>query len=264
MPRNKNWYEIKASSDDEATIYVYDEISSWGVSANQFCRDLDNITAKNITLKINSPGGSVFDGCTIHNALKEHPATVNVQVDGLAASIASIIAMAGNKITMAKNAMMMIHNAWGGIYGNAGEMRKYADVLEKIDGTLVDTYSERTGMGKRAIKQMMADETWMTADEALKNGFCDSVGNQTDAKASFDLSKYNRVPESAIAMYAMKRDEPKTERELEQLLRDAGVSNSKAKIAVAAIKGDHRDDEAAEAEKLKNYIKTELIKTILK
>ena len=89
MPRNKNWYEIKASAED-ATIYVYDEISAYGVSANQFCQDLREVNAKNINLRINSPGGNVFDGVTIHNALKDHPATVNVQVDGLAASIAHL------------------------------------------------------------------------------------------------------------------------------------------------------------------------------
>lgn len=243
MPRNKSWYQIKAASEEDATIYVYDEISSWGVSANDFCRDLAGITAKNITLKMNSPGGNVFDGCTIHNALKDHPACVNVQVDGLAASIASIIAMAGDKITMAKNAMMMIHNAWSGIYGNAEEMRKCANVLDKIDGTLVNTYADRTGMGKRAIKQMMNDETWMTADEALKNGFCDQVGNQTDAKASFDLSKFNRVPDEAIAMYAMKREEPVTEREKEKALRDLGFSKQESLVAIAAIKAAQRDSE---------------------
>jgi len=239
------WYEIQNATDPEtATVLMYDEIGGWGIAASAFCQDLAGITAKNITLKMNSPGGNVFDGCTIHNALKDHPACVNVQVDGLAASIASVIAMAGDKITMAKNAMMMIHCAWAGVYGNAAEMTKTAAVLAKIDSTLVDTYSARTGTGKRAVKQMMDDETWMTADEALKAGFCDCVGTQSDAKASFDLSKYNNTPKAALALYAMQRDEPATERELEQLLRDAGVSNSKAKSAVAAIKGDHRDDDS--------------------
>ena len=249
----KNWYRIENNaSADEATCYIYDEIGGWGITANQFCQDLNTITAKTITLKMNSPGGNVFDGTTIHNALKDHPACVNVQVDGLAASIASVIAMAGDKITMAKNAMMMIHNAWSGIYGNAEEMRKCADVLDKIDGTLGNTYADRTGCGKRAIKAMMNDETWMTADECLKNGFCDCVGNQTDAKASFDLSKFNHVPESARAMFAMKRDEPATEREIEALLRDAGVPIAKAKAAVAAIKVEPLRDVEDSTEALNN------------
>ena len=128
--KNKSWYSIENAATDEATIYVYDEISRWGVDAKQFVKDLNGVTAKTINLKINSPGGNVFDGCTIHNALKDHAATVNVQVDGLAASIASIIAMAGDKITMAKSAMMMIHNAWGGCCGNSCDMQKMADVLD--------------------------------------------------------------------------------------------------------------------------------------
>lgn len=241
MPRNKSWYDIQNSGEDSATIYVYDEISAWGVSAKQFCADLSQVSASNITLKMNSPGGNVFDGCTIYNALKDHPACVNVQIDGLCASIASHIAMAGDKITMAKNAMMMIHNAWGGVCGNAAELRSMADVLEKIDGNLVNAYAERSGAGKRAIKQMMNDETWMTADEAMKNGFCDCVGDQKDAKASFDLSKFAKTPATAVNMYAMPKET--TERDIEQLLRDVGVSGKLAKVAVAAIKGDHRDDD---------------------
>lgn len=241
--RTKNWYKIENAIDTEsATIHLYDEIGGYGISASEFCKDLSGVTSKNIMLKINSPGGSVFDGCAIYNALKEHAAIVTVHVDGLAASIASAITMAGDKIIMAKNAMLMLHCAWSGIYGNAAEMRKTADVLAKIDGTLVDTYAERTGMGKRAVKQMMDDETWLTAAEALKAGFCDSIGTQPEAKACFDLSKYSNTPKAALALYAMKIDEPATERELEQILRDAGVSNSKAKAAVAAIKGEHRDD----------------------
>lgn len=247
MPKNKSWYNIQASADGtDATIYVYDEISAWGVSAKQFCDDLNGITASNINLRLNSPGGNVFDGVTIHNALKSHKASINVQVDGLAASIASVIAMAGDKITMAQNAMMMIHNAWSLAIGNATELRKTADVLDKIDGTLVNTYSERTGAGKRSIKQMMNDETWMTADEALKMGFCDQVGEQKDVKASFDLSKFGNTPAAALAMYGMPKE--LTERDKEQLLRDAGFSQRQAKVALAAIKGNHRDDDPTEAQ----------------
>lgn len=240
MARNKSWYEIQNAAEEEATIYVYDEISSWGVSAKNFCSDLSGVTAKSIKLKMNSPGGNVFDGVTIHNALKDHPASVNVQIDGLAASIASIIAMAGDKITMAPNAMIMIHKAWSGLYGNSDDLRKMAEVLEKIDGTLVDTYADRTGAGKRNIKKMMEDETWMTAKEAKDLGFCDEISGESAAKACFDLSKYHNAPAEAVDMYAQPK--ASTERDIEQILRDAGVSNSRAKAAVAAIKGDHRDD----------------------
>lgn len=261
MAKSKSWYEIQNATEEEAVIYVYDEIGCWGVTAKQFCTDLAGVTASNIKLKMNSPGGNVFEGFAIFNALKEHAASVNVQIDGLAASIASVIAMAGDKITMAPNSMMMIHKAWSGLYGNSDEMRKMADVLDKIDSSLVDTYAERSKTGKRAIKTMMEDETWMTADEAKGMGFCDEIGTGSAAKASFDLSKYNKVPAAAVALYAQPK-EP-TERDIEQTLRDAGVSNSRAKAAVAAIKAGHRDDETLEGEKLKAYMQTELIKSIL-
>jgi len=187
----KNWYRIENKAASEATIYVYDEISAWGVSAKQFVKDLNEITAKTIKLRINSPGGNVFDGVTIHNALKEHSASVDVIIDGLAASISSIIAMAGDTIHMADNAMFMIHNAWSIEIGNAEAMHKMGDVLTKIDETLVNTYAKRTGQTPLAIRSMMADETWINAEEAQQMGFADTIGDKSNAKASFDLSKYN-------------------------------------------------------------------------
>ena len=234
----KNWFKIENSATDVATCYIYDEISAYGVSVKDFSAVLSGIKAGTINLSINSPGGNVFDGVTIYNLLKEHPAQVDVQVDGLAASIASVIAMAGDKITMAKNAMMMIHNAWSIACGNASDMRQIADVLDKIDGTLVKTYQDRTGCTQRDIKSMMAAETWLNADEALAKGFCDCVGSCADAKASFDLSKFQNAPREAVELYAVRREEPATEREIEALLRDAGVSIAKAKAAIAAIKSE--------------------------
>jgi len=247
----KNWYRIENAAADEATICIYDEISAWGISAQSFCSDLAGVKASTINLHINSPGGNVFDGITIGNALQAHAATVNVVIDGLAASIASIIAMAGDKISMAKNAMMMIHNAWGGCCGNSSDMLKMADTLDKIDSTLVDTYAARTGCGKRAVKQMMNDETWMTADEAKAKGFCDCVGTDGAAKASFDLSKFHNTPPMALVTFGAKANqEPATEREIEALLRDAGVSIAKAKAAVAAIRAEPVRDAEGSAEDL--------------
>lgn len=213
----KSWYRIENKADETATIYVYDEISAWGITAKDFVNDLGNIKAKTINLRINSPGGNVFDGITIHNALKQHAATVNVQVDGLAASIASIIAMAGDEIRMAQNSFMMIHNAWSYTAGNAVQMRKLADTLDKIDATLISTYQAKTGASESDIKKMMADETWLNADDALAKGFCDAVGDPTEAKAHFDLSKFNNVPQAVAAMNICTK--PENERDLEAILR---------------------------------------------
>lgn len=256
MARNKSWYRIENKSADEATIHVYDEISAWGISAKDFVAELGDISAKTINLRINSPGGNVFDGITIHNALREHSATVKVHVDGLAASIASIIAMAGDEIRMAKNSFMMIHNAWTFTAGNAEELRKLADTLDKIDTTLVKTYQDKTGGTQRDIRQMMADETWLNADEALAKGFCDVVGEPVEAQARFDLTKYNKVPQAVAAMNI----KPDNERDLETILRDSGLSRKEALAAVAGLKAEaQRDSEQVDGQKLKEYLQAKLL-----
>ncbi len=245
------WYDIRAAAEETAEILIYDEISSWGVDARQFVKDLSGVTAKSIRLRMNSPGGNVFDGIAIYNALKNHPATVNVEVDGLAASIASIIAMAGDTIYMATNAFLMIHNAWALAVGDSEEMRKMADVLDKIDTTMVRTYAERTGSTQRDIRQMMSEETWMTAEEAKDAGFCDSVGDPVEAAAKlaevFDFSKfqYKRVPEN---LRAGRPGKPRHDRDLEDALRDAGLSRSEAKVAASAARAATLRDAGKEDE----------------
>jgi len=260
MPKNKSWYSIENKAATEATVYIYDEISLWGVSANQFVKDLNEITAKTINLRINSPGGNVFDGITIYNSLRDHSAKVKVQVDGLAASIASIIAMAGDEIRMAKNSFLMVHNAWSFTAGNAKDLRKLADTLDKIDGTLTQTYQDKTGMPTADIQQLMEDETWLNADEALAKGFADSVGDPVEAKARFDLDKYNKVPQAVIAMNI----KPDNERDLEAVLRDSGLSKKEALVAVSALRTDAlRELEAEEIKKMKDYRELEACKSLL-
>ena len=198
---NRAWYEIKNAAD-VAEIYIYEQIGEdyWaeGVTAVNFVNELNGITAPEIHLHINSPGGSVFDGVAIHNALKRHPAKVTTYVDGLAASIASIIAIAGDKVVMASNALFMIHNPWGGVQGDAAEMRKMAEVLDKIGETLVNAYEERTGMDRQTIIDAMNEETWYTADEALAAGFIDEVTGAIRAAASFDLSRFRHAPKAEL------------------------------------------------------------------
>ncbi len=242
----KSWFRIEAKADDAATVFIYDEIGTWGVTASDFTRELSAVKANAITLRVNSPGGDVFDGIAIYNALREHPATVTAQVDGLAASIASIIAMAGDEIVIAKNAFFMIHNAWAFAGGGAEDMRKMADVLDKIDTTLVKTYADRTGQTQKAIRQMMADETWLTADESVMLGLADRLADEVAVKASFDLSKFKNAPKD------LNKETPK-ERDIEKLLRDAGVSRTAAKAAVSTIKGQTQrdaDEAMGEASKL--------------
>lgn len=233
-------FEIKNASDTAPTeIEVYDEIGFWGVNAKDFRAKLKG--TGDVVLKINSPGGSVFDGIAIYNDLKAHPGNVRVEITGIAASIASIIAMAGDEIAIAENGMMMIHNAWTIAAGNAVELQAQAEVLSKIDGNLALTYANRKGTpGVRAIKQMMAEETWMTGKEAKANGFATEILSPVDktAQARFDLSVFEHAPESLAY-----DDEgvARTIRDAERALRDAGWSRNEARKILSQREDNQRD-----------------------
>lgn len=157
---------------------------------------LDQIDTKNIVLNINSPGGDVFDGIAIFNDLLAHPANVVVRVNGLAASAASLIAMAGDEIQIAETAFFMIHNAWSIAIGDARELTARAKLLKTIDGKLADTYANRTGQDVAEIRQQMDAETWLTAEDAVDQGFADKLvtNDAAEAHASFDLAPFKNVP----------------------------------------------------------------------
>lgn len=228
----------------EAEILLYDEIGFFGIDANSFVRELKTIDAETIHLRINSPGGSVFDGVAIHNALKDHPAKIVSHIDSLAASMASVIALAGDEIVMAENAFFMIHDPWTLTVGNAQQLRKDADLLDKIaDTTIRTSYMTKTGKSEDEVRAWMADETWFTAEEALAAGFVDSIEKKSEVKAKFDLSVFAKAPK-ALA----ESDAKLTKRDMEKLLRDVGLTQSEAKAVVAggfdAL--SHRDDDETE------------------
>ncbi len=181
-------------------IWLYDQIgdSFWGegISAKTFQRELSAMgKVDEISVRINSPGGDVFDGLAIYNQLKSHPARVVVDVDGLCASIASVIAMAGDDIRMASNAHMMIHNPHGMAVGDAAEMQRVAALLDQVKGSLVDTYAARTGNGRPQIEAWMDDETWLTAEVAVQHGFANAVTGAQQVSASFGLLRnFRHVP----------------------------------------------------------------------
>jgi ATP-dependent Clp endopeptidase proteolytic subunit ClpP len=174
--------EVKALADGSVEILIYDEIGYWGVTAKDFATTLAGITASTINVRINSPGGDVFDGLAIYNSLKAHPATINTFVDGWAASAASFIMLAGDTVTMAENSLVMIHNAWGFGIGNAKDMRALAEVLDKIDGQIAAIYSGKSGKDVTACLDAMAAETWFTAPEAKTFGLVDAVVGDDDGK----------------------------------------------------------------------------------
>ena len=181
-------------------IWLYDQVGEGffgGMSAKTFVAELQKLGKVDIiNLHINSPGGSVFDGVAIYNSLKSHPARVEVDVDSVAASIASLIAMSGDEIRMAENAMMMIHDPMGFAMGAAEDMRKTADLLDQVKGVIASTYAKRTGKKESEVMTMMSEETWMTASEAMNEGFADSTTaeQRIAACAGFDFSNFKRTP----------------------------------------------------------------------
>ena len=195
----RTWYNLKAAeANTPAKLSIFDDIGAYGVSAKSFLNDLGSVTQSSVDVEINSPGGDVFAGLAIYNGLRNSGKKINVKVLGLAASAASLIAMAGDTIEMPENSFMMIHNPWGFAAGDANEMRATADVLDKIGSGLVSTYAKRTGKSEDEITALLNAETWMTAQEAVDAGFATKVVDAVQAKASFELE---RLPENVRAAY---------------------------------------------------------------
>ena len=195
-----NWYSITNEATTEgditrAKVNIFDAIGGWwGVSAAEFVEQLDSLDVDELEVHVNSPGGAVWDGIAIMNALKAHRAKVVVIVDGLAASAASIVAMAGDEVVMAEGSQMMIHQASGGVWGNADYIRDMAAILDKIDNNLAGIYARRTGATRASWLDLMRAETWYNADEAVEAGLADRADSSlegVDAEAAFDLSIFN-------------------------------------------------------------------------
>lgn len=171
----KAWYRVVARDALTTEIMIYDEISDWGVTAYDFVSELRGIVTPNVTVRINSPGGSIFDGFAIYNALLSHPARVKTQIDGIAASAASFIAQAGDEIVAAEASTMMVHGGSGLCWGKAADMREMADLLDKLDGQMAQIYAQRT---ERPVDEWLAQmplDTWYTSSEALVAGLVDRV-----------------------------------------------------------------------------------------
>ncbi len=203
------WFAIKNDTAESADLYFYDVIGdSWiGSDAATVVKQINGLKTKKLNVRINSPGGSVFDGLAIFNALSRHPAEVTTYVDGLAASIASIIALAGKKVVIADNAMFMIHQPWTWASGDSTEMRKQADILDQISETLVTTYESRTGKSREEIISAMNEETWFTAKEAKAWGLVTEITDALPLAASVRNEvavalAFKRTPEAVVATAA--------------------------------------------------------------
>nr|WP_311891266.1 ClpP-like prohead protease/major capsid protein fusion protein [Shewanella sp. SP2S2-6] len=200
-----SWYSLKAQNGN-AELMIYDEIGGWGISAQQFARDLQALgKVGTITARIHSPGGDVFEGMAIYNMIKGHPAHKVCYIDGLAASMASVIAMAFDEVIMPENAMMMVHKPWGGTLGDAEDMRKYADLLDKVEGNLVGAYQHKTGLSEDELHALLAAETWLTGREAVEKGFANTLTDPLQMAASLNskrLKDFTNMPEALKNLFA--------------------------------------------------------------
>ena len=240
------WYKIQAKADDTAEISIFGDIgnSFWndGISPETFKKDFDAIKdSKAIKVLINSPGGNVFDGITIYNIINDVREKVSVEVMGMAASAASIIALAGSTVTMRTGSFFMIHHARTFASGPAAELRKVADTLDTVSNELVNIYVKHSDLDAKAIKDYMDEEKWFTASEALESGFADEVDEQSEAAASVSVSfmayGYQHIPAEIAAHAENDIEPPDNIRDHESALRDLGYSIKVAeKIAAVGFK----------------------------
>jgi len=273
MPE-RTWFSAKKSDKDVmvAEVSIYDEIGYWGVTAKDFRAALDALgDVARIDLRINSPGGDVFVGLTIFNMLERHEAEIVVTVDGIAASIASVIAMAGNRIVMPENAFLMIHDPSGFVIGGADDMRDLADVLEKVKASMVGIYATRSGQKPEKIGELMAAETWLSAQEAKDLGLADEVAKPRRMAASASmLERFQAAPKAlrqavarADAARAKEAAMPKELEELTAALAAEKEARAKAEAELADVKAKAETDAKAalEAEQARVAEITKLVAT---
>lgn len=237
----RKFWEIKAAanSSDTGEIYIYGDIVSYkwfdnDITAADFAKDLKALgDIKTLNVYINSYGGSVFQGQAIYSILKRHSAEKNVFIDGIAASIASLIAMAGNKIYMPANAMMMIHNPWGVAMGNAQDMRKMADELDKVRETMIPAYLNKAGdkLTEDKLVELLDAESWFTAQECVEYGLCDELLEEKEMAASVGtemLKNYKNVPENVKKLLLESPVDSQKEAEMKE--RAAMLKESKSNL----------------------------------
>lgn len=222
---------VSAEQDSDTTISILDVIgedywSGTGVTANRISAALRSIGSQDITVRINSPGGDMFEGIAIYNLLRAHPAKVTVEVLGWAASAASIIAMAGDEIRMGLGSFMMVHNAWGIVIGNRHDMRDAADLFDGFDAAIADIYEARTGMKRADIEQLMDAETFMAPPQAVEYGFADTIDDGVD----------NQIGARADAT-AQTRPEIFAKRRIDAALAQQGISRTERRKMLNQIAG---------------------------
>jgi ATP-dependent protease ClpP protease subunit len=239
----QKWYAFKNSSDKsgEVELSIYDEIGAFGIGAKEFIAELREYKGQHVHVRINSPGGEIIDGSAIANALNRHEGGVTVHIDGLAASMASYIAMSGKPTYMSENALLMIHNPWTLAAGEADDLRKQADLLDTMKSTLVRGYQRKSGMPAEEISRLMDEETWLTALEATALGFVDAIEDGIPAAASAKDLRHR------FDTFARRMDESNSvATETEVAAPAVEVAVEEAPVTVEAVAPEITEDPAAE------------------
>jgi ATP-dependent Clp endopeptidase proteolytic subunit ClpP len=230
---NEKWYNIQNKAGETADIYIFDEIGTYGVTAQDFISEIKGLKDMPINLRINSLGGDVFDGMAMYNVIKRREAKTTVYIEGIAASIATIIALGADEVIMAENSLFMIHNAWGGTSGEAKDMRKTAETLDKITSELTDIYVKKTGLSYDTLADMMDEESWLNAQEAFDLGFIDTISDSIKVAAKYDVSKFKNITQEEIKnKLSININNKKMTNELKDWF------NSKVEEIVASVKGE--------------------------
>lgn len=196
---NKKWFSIQGKATDAvAEVYIFDEIGAYGITAQDFISEMKEYKDTPVNLRINCIGGDVFDGMAMYNIIKKREAKTTAYIEGIAASMGSVIALAADEVVMAENSLFMIHNAWGGAMGEAEDMRKTASILEKISGEIANIYERKTRLSLNRIIEMMDKETWLNAKEAYELGFIDLISDSIKVAAKYDVSKFKNITTEQI------------------------------------------------------------------
>ena len=255
-------WRVNRLSNEVADVFIYGDIGGWmdGLSANDFAREVVALDVGNLNVRLNSGGGSVFEGQAIYNTLSQHKAKVTVTIDGVAASIASVIAMAGDEIRITEGSHIMVHKPWSMAMGDADSMRKEADVLDSLESGIIDIYAARTGKNTKQLTDWVSAETWFKGQAAVDAGFADSV-IQAKRRENYARSNiFNSSLHTPVDILDELCNMPHV-RELERVLRDVeGFSQTQAKRIIALTQQtdfDYRDGDGRQeaAEKLAVFLK---------
>jgi len=236
---NGKWYEIKNEASALTDVYIFNDIGTFGITAQKFVDDIKGLDGRDITLHINSVGGEVFEGMAMHSIIKNRKGKTTAYIEGIAASIATVVALAADEVVMSENSLFMIHNAWGSIQGDANEMMKQAQVLEKISNEIAEVYVKKTGRYYDEIMDLMDNETWMTAEEAFEYGFIDRISDAIKVAAKADVSQYKNMTNEKVNKIL--NSNLKSSKMTEDL---KNWFNSKIDEIVTKVKGDNNSETA--------------------